>query len=455
MKRRLSEIAAIVGGRLEGEDREVSGVVVDSRSASPGDLFFGLPGERADGRSFVAEAFRAGAGGAVSASPDPSVPVVVVAEPGRALLDLASAHRAGLGATVVGITGSVGKTSVKDLTATVLGSRMNVVASPGSYNTEIGLPLTLLAADEATEVVVCEMGSRGKGHVALLCEVARPEVGVVTSVGPAHLEMFGSLQAVADAKAELVESLGTGGTAVLNGDDPVVRGFAGRTRARTMLFGFGDAVDVRGVGLALDAEGHPSFELAWSGTTHAVELPIPGEHMASNALAACAVGLALGASVEECATALKAAAVSPSRMETFTDRRGVVVVDDAYNANPMSMAAALRSARWIAHEGACIAVLGEMAELGEASSIEHERVGELVARLGIDHLIVVGDAAAPIAAGALREGVEPERVRRVRDNQEAFAVVRDLAEPGDVVLIKASRRAELERLAHQLKEGGS
>ncbi|HYH28369.1 MAG TPA: UDP-N-acetylmuramoyl-tripeptide--D-alanyl-D-alanine ligase [Actinomycetota bacterium] len=451
MKLPLSEVARVAGGSLQGEDRTVTGVAVDSRSVKPGDLFVAMPGERVDGNRYVSAAIEAGAAGVLSSREHGAVPVVVVPDAGEALLDLARAHRSGLRARVVGITGSVGKTSVKDLTATVLGSELTVVASPGSYNTEVGLPLTLLAAEPSTDVVVCEMGSRGKGHVALLCDVARPHVGVVTSVGPAHLEMFGSLEAVADAKAELVQALDGAGTAVLNADDPVVRGFSARTPARVVSYGLGEGADVSGRSLELDPGGRPSFDISWQGASHRVELPIPGDHMASNALAACAVGVVLGLSLESCADSLKAATLSPSRMETFTTADGIVVVNDAYNANPMSMAAALRSARWIARGGSCVAVLGEMAELGEVSAIEHERIGELVARLGIDHLVVVGEEAAAIAAGALREGVEPDRVHRAGDPDAALSLVRRLVHPGDAVLVKASRRAALERVAFGLR----
>jgi UDP-N-acetylmuramoyl-tripeptide--D-alanyl-D-alanine ligase len=351
---------------------------------------------------------------------------------------------------VVGITGSTGKTSVKDLAAAVLGVRFRVTASPRSFNTEVGVPLTILAADEATEVLVCEMGSRGKGHIRTLCEAARPAIGVVTNVGLAHMEMFGSPEAVADAKAELVEGLSAEGTAVLNADDPVVRDFASRTRARVLSFGTGPDADVRGEDLALDRGGLASFTLRTAGGTERVELAIPGEHMASNALAAAACGVALGLTPGECAAALKEARVSAWRMETYRGAGGITVVNDAYNANPASMAAALKTARWMAG-GRCLAVLGEMAELGAIADQEHERVGELAARLGIDELVVVGLGARRIAVGAVREGVEADRVTVVDGLEQALGAVRAAVRPGDVVLVKGSRVAGLERLAEALR----
>jgi UDP-N-acetylmuramoyl-tripeptide--D-alanyl-D-alanine ligase len=378
-------------------------------------------------------------------------PVVVVNDTGRALLALAADERDHMAARVLAITGSTGKTSVKDLTAAVLALRYRVTASPRSFNTEVGVPLTLLSGSDETDVVVCEMGSRGRGHISLLAEVARPLVGVVTNVGPAHLEMFGSLEGVAEAKAELVEALPEDGTAVLNADDPVVREFSRRTNARTLLYGTADDAAVRGEDLSLDGDAMASFTLRTAEGSERVELAVPGEHMAWNALAACGGGVALGLSAGECAAALKEARISPWRMEVFDTDDGVRVVNDAYNANPTSMAAALKAARWMAGEGRCIAVLGEMAELGGFSGEEHERVGELVARLGIERLITVGTPARRISVGATREGVEPERVTACETVEEALAAIRSVARTGDVVLVKASRRAGLERLAEVLR----
>ena len=450
--RPLSGVAAVTSGTVEGPDVTVTGAGADSREVRAGDLFVALRGERVDGHDHVAQAVQRGATAAMVDRPGPwPCPAVVVGDTRRALLDLASDERSLLDADVVGITGSTGKTSVKDLTAAVLASRFRVTASRRSFNTEVGVPLTILAADHRTEAVVCEMGSRGRGHIRLLCEAARPRVGVVTNVGLAHLEMFGSPEAVADAKAELVEALPADGVAILNLDDPVVRGFASRSRAGTLTFGTSPDADVRAEDLVLDPAGHPSFTLRGPGGSERVELAVPGEHMALNAVAAAACGIALGVSLGECAAALKEARVSAWRMETFEGAGGVTVINDAYNANPTSMAAALKAARWIAGDRRCIAVLGEMAELGRASDVEHERAGELVARLGIDHLIVVGERARRIAVGATREGVEPHRVLTVDGIEEGLEAARELVREGDVVLVKGSRVAGLERLAEALR----
>ena len=449
--RPLSAVAGATGGRVEGDDVTVTGAAADSREVRPGDLFVALPGDRVDGHDHVPAALAAGAAAALVSREGSRGPAVVVPDTRRGLLDLARDERRAIEAEVIGITGSTGKTSVKDLTAAVLGARYRVAASPRSYNTEVGVPLTVLSAEASTEVVVCEMGSRGPGHIRLLCDVARPGVGVVTNVGVAHMEMFGSPGAVADAKAELVEALPPEGVAVLNADDGVVRGFAERTEARAVLFGTSGDADVRGEHLTLDAMGRPSFTLRTPDGAEQVELAVSGEHMAWNALAASACGVAMGLSVGECAAALKEARVSPWRMDVFEGSDGVTVVNDAYNANPASMAAALKAARWIAAGRRCVAVLAHMAELGDIAGEEHERVGELVARLGIDELVVVGPAARRIAAGAVREGVEPDRVTSVDSVDEALGAVRRVTRPGDVVLIKGSRVAGLERLAEALR----
>ncbi len=335
----------------------------------------------------------------------------------------------------------------------VLAARFSVAGSPHSYNTEVGVPLTLLGAGEDVEVVVCEMGSRGRGHIRQLADVARPRIGVVTNVGVAHMEFFGSAEAIADAKAELVEALPRDGTAVLNADDPVVRDFGSRTSARALLFGRSADAEVRGEDLALDELGRASFTLRAPVGAERVELGVPGEHMASNALAAAAAGIAMGLTPGECAAALKEARLSAWRMQVLETSDGIRVVNDAYNANPTSTAAALKAARWMARGGRCIAVLGEMAELGPISVEEHERVGEIVARLGVEFLVTVGEAARRILTGAVREGVEAERAVACATREEALARVRDIARPGDVVLVKGSRVAGLEWVAESLAEG--
>ena len=458
--RSLSDVARAVDGTLVGPDAEVRSVAIDSREVSDGSLFVALPGERTDGHRFVDAAFAAGAAGALVADGHEGAgPTVRVAATGDALLRLAADERASMTARVVAITGANGKTSTKDLAAAVSARRLRTHASPGSFNNEIGLPLTLLGAPGDAEVVVAELGARRLGDVKLLAGVARPDVVVVTNVGVAHLEVFGSWASIVEASAEPVDALDAGGVAILNADDAVVRGYAQRCAGRVVMFGVSarrdalepDPPDVRAEHVALGPDGRATFRLATAVAQADVRLPVPGEHMVSNALAAAAVGLELGVPLAVAAEAISSASVSRWRMETFTNADGVRVVNDAYNANPESTAAAIRTARWIAGKGRLLAVLGEMAELGEIAEEEHERVGELAARVRVDRLITLGAAARAIARAAIREGMDPADVVTYDDVHEATADVRGSAAAGDVVLCKGSRVAGLERVAEALR----
>jgi UDP-N-acetylmuramoyl-tripeptide--D-alanyl-D-alanine ligase len=452
IERRLSEIAAAVGGTIRGPDALVSGVATDSRDVAAGSLFFAIAGERLDGHEFVADAFERGAVAAVVDRSGVDGPVIEVADTGRALLDLAADERSRMGETrVVGITGSNGKTSAKDLTAAVVATRFRTHASPASFNNEVGLPMTLLGAEPATEIVVAEMGARREGDVELLCDVARPNAVVVTNVGLAHIGIFGSWDAIVRAGGEPVRWLGPDGTAIVNADDVVARGYADSCRGTVVTFGTSADADVRAGQIELGDDGRPTFVLSAAAETETVELGIPGEHMVSNALAAAAVGLWAGLTLAECAAALKGAGISRWRMETFTTDAGVVVVNDAYNANPESMAAALKAARRIATGGRLAAVLGHMAELGPVSFEEHERLGELVVRIGVERLVTVGEEARAIARAAIREGQLPEEVASYGGPDEAAEDIRHWAQAGDVVLLKGSRVAGLERVAEALR----
>jgi UDP-N-acetylmuramoyl-tripeptide--D-alanyl-D-alanine ligase len=450
--RRLSEVASAVGGRIEGEDVPITRVATDSRDASPGSLFVAIRGPRVDGAAFVADAFAHGAAAAmVPRGVTFDGPAVVVPSTIDGLLALAADERSASRATVVAVTGANGKTSTKDLAAATLAASFRTHASPGSFNNEIGLPVTLLTAPDDAEVIVAELGARHPGDVARLCEVARPNIVVVTNVGLAHIEIFGSWEAIVEASAEPVTAIGVDGVVVLNADDPVVAAYAARTPARVVTFGVAGNADVRADEVRLDDDGCASFSLAMGGVHERVELAVPGEHMVANALAAAATGSVLGLSAAECASGLKGARISHWRMETFTTADGIRVVNDAYNANPESMAAALKASRWMARGARLIAVLGVMAELGPIAEEEHERIGELAARIRVDRLITVGEEARTIANAGLREGVEPENVAAYDAPEDALADVREHARSGDVVLFKGSRVAGLERLAEALR----
>ena len=450
--RLLSEVTEAVGGRLRGNDARVSVVETDSRRVEPGALFVALRGTRSDGHDFVDEALERGAAAAIVQVAGSGGTVIEVTDTGRALLDLAADERRRVPDTrLIGVTGANGKTSTKDLAAAVLSTRFRTRANPASFNNEIGLPMTLLATEPGTEVVVAEMGARREGDVALLCEIARPDVVVVTNIGVAHMEIFGSWDAIARAGAEPVEWLGSDGVAILNADDAVVRAYGERARARVVTFGVDAPADVRALDVALDDDGRASFSLEAGGERERVELAVAGEHMVSNALAAAAIGIEFGLTAAECAAALKGARIAAWRMETFTASGGVVVVNDAYNANPESMSAALKTARWMARRGRLAAVLGHMAELGPIAFEEHERLGELVVRIGVDRLITVGEPARAIARAAIREGQLPQDVASFGEPAEAANDVREWARSGDVILLKGSRVVGLERAAEALR----
>jgi UDP-N-acetylmuramoyl-tripeptide--D-alanyl-D-alanine ligase len=428
-----SEIAKATGGVLSGTDVEVSGATIDSRQVAAGQLFVPVVAAR-DGHDFVAAAVAGGAAAYLtSRGPLESVDAAAVAvgDTVGALAAVGRLARTRLPERVVGITGSVGKTSVKDLLAAALGARWRTSASVGSFNNELGVPLTLVNAPDATEAVVVEMGARGVGHIAQLCTLASPTVGVVTRVAAVHTEMFGSLEAVAAAKGELVEALPSGGYAILNAGDRFVAAMASRTTAEAVTFG--DGGDVRAESAALDDELRPSFRLVSPWGSAPVRLEVRGEHMIGNALAAAASALVCGVPVAGVAEALGAAALSRWRMDLVRMASGALVVNDAYNANPTSMAAALRAlARLPARRR--VAVLGPMAELGPASDEEHVAVGRLARDLGVE---VIG-VAAPAYGGTTVSGVD--------DVPTALGPLGG----GDAVLLKGSRVAGLERLVELL-----
>lgn len=451
----LAEVATATGARLLGgadPSTIIAGsVVIDSRQVEPGDLFVALPGERVDGHDFAAHAVAAGAVAAVVGRAVP-VPGLLVDDPRQALARLARAVVERVAPTVVAVTGSSGKTTTKDLLAFLLSRLGPVIAPPGSFNNELGLPLTALRCDADTRVLVTEMGARGRGHIAALCSITPPTVSVVLNVGSAHLGEFGSREAIAQAKGEIVEALPADGLAVLNADDPVVRGMAARTSAAVCLVGESPAADVRATDVRLDPAGRARFVLRDATSREvAVRLRLVGEHQVANALAVAAVGLHLGLSLPDVADGLsRAEAGSRWRMEVTERPDGVVVINDAYNANPESVRAALKALVSIAAGRTSWAVLGEMRELGAASLNEHDAIGRLAVRLDVSRLVAVGEGARAIHLGASHEGSWGRESLWVPDLDAALALLRAEVEPGDVVLVKGSRLVGLEAVAQAL-----
>ncbi len=436
MRLRTSDLAVAVLGELVGPDVEVDGAAIDSRLVVAGQLFVPIVADR-DGHDYVGAALARGAGAYLASDREiveaHGGTAILVADTLRALQAAGRAARSRLSPPVVGITGSVGKTSVKDLLAGILGQTLRTTASEKSFNNEMGVPLTLLGAPEGTEAVVVEMGARNVGHIADLCAIAEPTIGIVTRVAAVHTEIFGTIDDVARAKSELVRDLPADGTAVLNADDERVAAMATATPASVLTFGA--AGEVRAAGVDLDAQLRPRFTLRSPWGDVEVAMGSRGRHQVDNALAAAAAALVCDVALEDVAAGLAEALLSPWRMELSTAPDGALVLNDAYNANPTSVAAALESLVALPAERR-IAVLGVMAELGPTADDDHAAIGVLAEQLGI-RLVAVD---APAYGG--------EQVTSV---EEALDLLEPLG-PGDAVLVKGSRVAGLERLAELLLE---
>lgn len=430
------EIAAATGGEMTGPPPAgpITGVAIDSRTIGAGELFVALRAER-DGHQFAITAAERGAGALlVERRLDSGVPEIIVADTQAALLDLGRAARARLDIPVAGITGSVGKTSTKDMAAAALRAGRRTVASALSFNNELGLPLTLANAPADAEVVVLEMGARGPGHIDLLCRVARPLIGVVTAVAAAHTEMFGDLDGVARAKGELIAALPAHGTAILNGDDARTRAMRDRSAAPVLTYSVQGSADVIATDITLDGELRPRFLVRSPWGAQSVALEARGAHQVGNALAALAVAGVVGVPLDRAAEALAQAPLSPMRMDVRRTPDGATVINDAYNANPASMAAALRSLAAVDADRR-VAVLGPMAELGAGAAAEHAGIAGLAAELGIEVVAVGTDAYGTAPADDPVAAIGPV------DGRTA-------------VLVKASRVAALETVAARLLEPG-
>lgn len=438
MRFHAKHLSEHLGGRLFGDDVAAEGVSIDSRNVAPGDLFVPLVAER-DGHDFIEAALEAGAAAYLTSQPPADevawqAAAIKVDDTTEALTEIGRVARARIDAPVVGITGSVGKTSVKDLTAAACSQTLAVHASEKSFNNELGVPLTIANAPDEVDVLVLEMGARGIGHIATLCEIGRPTIGVVTTVALAHSELFGSIEGVAAAKGELIEALPADGVAVLNADSPHVAAMAGRASCEVVTFGV-DSGDVRATNVQVDEVLRPSFVLVTPSGTVDVQLDVRGAHMALNAAAATAAALAVGVDLADAAAGLSAAAVSPWRMEVTKASSGLTVINDAYNANPTSMRAALRSLAELPVSER-VAVVGAMAELGDEGAAEHLAVADEARAEGI----------RVIAVDALAYG---DGVEHVADRQAAADALGSLG--GDAaVLVKGSRVAGLEELATAL-----
>lgn len=455
----------VTGGTLVvgSDDAVVHGLAIDSREVAPGGLFVALPGERVDGHAFLGAAISAGARAVIVTRDDETVRasveesgrdvgLIVVEDAQRAIDDLAAWHRERLTCPVIGITGSTGKTTTKDFLRDVLASRLKVIATSGNRNNELGVPLTLFEAGPDAEAVVVEMAMRGPGQIARLCEIARPTAGLVTNVGVSHVEILGSQEAIASAKGELARAIPPTGRVFLNADDGWSDALAADLACGTTRYGLGAGADVRADDVSISGDGAAVFTLVCEQGSETVTLPLPGRHNVYNALAAAAVGLYLELPLSDVVAGLEHATFSKWRMETFQSATGITIINDAYNANPTSMRAAIATLREMPAEGRRIAVLGDMAELGSLAELAHFEMGEFAAAVGLDALVTVGERARRIADGARAAGMPEASVRPCVSAAEASEVLDDLLSPGDVVLVKASRVMGLELVVEGMVE---
>jgi UDP-N-acetylmuramoyl-tripeptide--D-alanyl-D-alanine ligase len=448
------ELAAITGGRLLARsDRPIRGAAVDSRIVEPGQLFVALPGERTDGHAFLADAAARGAAGLIVTRPPGDlaalrdVTILHVADGLAALHAVAAAWRTRFDPLVVGVTGSIAKTSTKEAIAAVLGERFRTLKNEGNLNNEIGLPLTVLRLGPEHEAAVLEMGMYVGGEIADLARIGRPRIGVVTAVQPVHLSRIGTIEAIERAKGELVEALPRDGRAILNADDKRVRRMSSRTDAATTTYGFADDADVGAERIESAGASGMRFVLRAPVGRQPVAIPTLGRLAIHNALAGAAVGVAAGLSLDEIAGGLGRGWSAPHRTE-LVRAGGVTIVDDSYNASPGSVTAALELLAGL--PGRRVAVLGEMLELGDAHETGHRAVGGAAANV-VELLVVVGDGARQIAAGARDAGLAPDRVIRVANRDAALDALRPRLRDGDVVLVKASRGVALDLLVDALR----
>ncbi|MCL6519233.1 MAG: UDP-N-acetylmuramoyl-tripeptide--D-alanyl-D-alanine ligase [Armatimonadetes bacterium] len=452
----IQEVIAATGGDLLGGDAsaKATGVSIDTRTLKPGDLFFALRGERTDGHAYVDEAIKKGASGIVIAEnsclPKADVPVVGVSDTLWALGDLASYYRSKFDVRVVAITGSVGKTTTKEMTASVLSRKWNVLKNAANFNNEIGVPLTLFQLDRTHEMVVLEMAMRGLGEIRRLSQIAKPHIGVITNIGISHIERLGSQGAIAEAKSELLSELPPDGIAILNAEDGYFEFLKHRFAGRIISFGSCKSADVIGARIKQAACGRYEFVLVVEGAAIKISIPVLGRYNVYNALAAAATGYALGVDLRLIREGLENFTPPAMRMELVRSRAGYVVLNDAYNASPASTLAALRTLQSLGGYKRRIAVLGDMLELGDYAPKAHKDVGAAAVETGVDMLIAVGELARGIAEGAQMRGLSDSAVQWFPDSLHAAEYLKKQVTNGDAILVKGSRAMKMEEIVRIL-----
>ena len=447
----ISQIAKLAQAKLETDDENISveRISTDSRTIKKGELFVALRGENFDGHKFVEDVSEKGATGAIvdrnwKGKVAKAFAIIRAKDTLIAYQNVAANYRKSLPIKVLAITGSNGKTSTKDFAASILGRRFRVTKTQGNFNNHVGLPRTILEATSQDEAAVWEIGMNHPGEVAPLAKIAMPDAAIITNVGVAHIEFMGTREAIAQEKGRLAEAVGSEGTVILNADDPFSEKIAKRTAARVVFAGINNGV-LRATDVEQTSEGS-EFTILEGAHRCRAQLSVPGLHMVQNALLAVAAGRAFGVPLEECAIGLATAPLTKARLQ-IKEVNGVQFLDDSYNANPDSMKAALRTLIELAADGRRIAVLGEMRELGAETQRGHQEVGEEAAALGVDQLIGIGEMGAVIAKAAENAGLE--KTNAVGSTSEAAELLAEIAESGDLVLVKGSRLARTEEVIEQ------
>ncbi|MBS3938077.1 MAG: UDP-N-acetylmuramoyl-tripeptide--D-alanyl-D-alanine ligase [Peptococcaceae bacterium] len=445
----LAMLSRLVDGELLGPDIDICGAAADHRQVTPGNLFFALPGARQDGHDYVAQAVANGAVGAVvSRQGEYPCSVVLVPDTKKALIKIATARLVGSSAKVVAITGSVGKTSVKEMTAAALKGVMKVYRSPGNFNTEVGLPLSVLNHGDE-DVLVLEMGMRGLGQIAALALVAPPDIAIITNVGEAHIELLGTRENISQAKGEILLGMKAGGTAILCRDDDFYDFHRHLTRGPVLSVGYHPDADLRLSQSVLDEDGCCHYMLQSGAESFPVYVPWPGRHNALNSSLAIAAAVVLGVDIAQAIAGIQRCAVKSQRLEVVNLPQGYTLIDDTYNASPTSVVAALHTLDHIAKGRRRVSVLGSMFELGERSQAAHQEVGE-VAGERCDLVVTLGKEAQGIAKATRAKGI---KTVECDEPEQVLAVLRTELRSGDVILVKGSRGMQMERITAVLRKG--
>lgn len=453
----MDEILEATEGKLaeKGGCGLVSAICTDSRKIQQGDLFIPLIGENFDGHDYIERAFVQGAAAALTQRETihfPGKTVILVKDTLKALQGLASYYRSRFRIPFVGITGSVGKTSTKEMVACALGVKYNVLKNEGNLNNEIGVPLTIFQLDSSHEAAVVEMGMSGFGEIRVLTAIVRPKVGIITNIGISHIEQMGSRQNILKAKLELLEGLQPGGLLVLNGDDVMLNGLKGLLSQRTVTYGLEEGADYLAYNIKSRGENGIDFDVTVEGVDYTIHVPAPGVHNVYNALAAVAAGHELGVPMEKLAGGISQFRPGKMRMNII-NANGLKVINDAYNSSPQSVKAALEVLEEL-EAVRKIAVLGDMLELGEWSAQAHLETGRQAADKKLDYIVTVGPGASNIARGAVEAGFTSERIAALQSNSEALGYLLKILHQGDAILVKGSRGMKMEEIVHSLTAEG-